>query len=59
MGIVVLFVICIAGAVISANIASGKGRDPAPFALLGFLLPLIGVIAASCAAEGRKEGMPS
>jgi uncharacterized membrane protein YgaE (UPF0421/DUF939 family) len=41
-----VFVIAIICSIISGLVASGKNRNVAGYAALGFLLPLIGVIAA-------------
>ncbi len=46
-----LLFICILGAVISGVLAAGKNRNPVGWIVLGFLLPLIGVVAVLCVAE--------
>ena len=40
------FVIAVICSFVSARIAGGKGHSALGFAILGFLLPLIGVIVA-------------
>jgi hypothetical protein len=38
-------------AIICARIASGKGRGPVGYALLGFFLPLIGLIVVAVVSK--------
>lgn len=44
----IYFVIALAGAFISAMIASAKNRSAVGWGMLGFFFPLIGVIVACC-----------
>lgn len=44
---VVWLVVAGLGAFVSARIASGKGYGPVGFAILGLILPLVGVIVAA------------
>ena len=46
-------VIAVVCSIISGAIAAGKNRNALGFAALGFLLPLIGVIAAVAASPKR------
>lgn len=49
------FLFSIIGAIWSANIASRKNLNPLGYALLGFLLPLIGVLVVYGAAPQTPE----
>lgn len=43
----IVLIICVFGALIAAAIAASKNRNAFGFGLLGFLLPLIGILAAA------------
>lgn len=49
--LIVWLVVGIAVAVICARIASNKGRGPVGYALLGFFLPLIGLIVVAVVSK--------
>jgi hypothetical protein len=53
----VVLIIGVLGAAISAVIAMGKGRSALGWGVLGFLMPLIGVIVALCLAEAPKAAL--
>lgn len=49
---IVAFAVAVACGLFSAKLAADKGRSPLGYGLLGFFLPLIGIIVA--AAVPRK-----
>jgi hypothetical protein len=42
--VVIYLAVSVGAALLCAKIASGKGRSPAGYGILGFLIPLLGLI---------------
>lgn len=55
MELLVYAVIAVGGGVIASTIAKGKGRDAAGWFILGFFLPLIGILLAAVMPPPRKD----
>jgi hypothetical protein len=45
--LIIVLVVAVLGAYFAARIAGGKGYSPVLFGIIGFILPLIGIIIAA------------
>lgn len=55
MEIVLLGFIAIGGGLIASAIAQNKGRDSTGWFIIGFLLPLIGILLAAVMSPNREQ----